>query len=406
MTARGSVGRPAAPAPAATGVGRAHRFIVILLGLQRLGYVAPVVVSIGSPAFGNTAVNATLVASTIAWNAVMFWQVRRGGWFPPAVAWIDVTWAALLILLASHQSGAHHGHAPGDWSGRMGQAAAALAGAAIDRIALATLAVAVLLAAHAVATTTTMAGSPDLAVELVGCLNGLVWFAVVIGFGVRYLRRQGDLLDRLTDERVAAQARSAAAQARYSARLLHFRALHDTVLSTLAAIARGGLDHRAEQVRARCARDADYIRRLMLSTDGDQEIGTVGDALGRVVTDAEALGLRIRYRLDGLPADVPAEVADAFAGAAREALNNVARHSGRHTAWLTATTEAGMVVVRVVDRGVGFAADEAIVAAPNGRPGGFGLVGSVMERMRAVDGVARVSSAPGDGTCVELRWPA
>jgi signal transduction histidine kinase len=406
MTARGLVGWRTAPAPAATGVSRAHQFIVILLGLQRLSYVAPALVSVGSPVFGSTAVNATLVAGTIGWNAVMFWQVRRRGWFPPAAAWIDVAWAALLILLAAHRSGEHHGHASGDWSGRMGQAAAALAGAAIDRIALAALAVTVLLAAHAVATTTTMTGSPDLAIELVSCLNGLLWFAVVIGFGVRYLRRQGNLLDRLTDERVAAQAQSSAARARYSARLLHFRALHDTVLSTLAAIARGGLDHRVEQVRARCARDADYIRRLMLSADDDHETGTVGDALGRVVTDAEALGLRIRYRLDTLPADVPAEVADALGGAAREALNNVARHSGRHTAWLTATTEAGAVVVRVVDRGVGFAADTVIVAAPNGRPGGFGLIGSVVERMRAVGGVARVSSAPGDGACVELRWPA
>jgi signal transduction histidine kinase len=285
---------------------------------------------------------------------------------------------------------------------------------------VAALAVGALLAVHAFATTAVIGNTPELAGELTSCLNGLLWFAVVLGFAVRYLRRQGSLLDRLTEERLAEQARRVADQARDKARRDHYRTLHDTVLTTLAAIARGGLDHRTAQVRERCARDADYVRRLML--DDPAEVGTVGERLGRVVTDAEALGLRVHYHLDDLPSDVPDEVVEAFAGAVQEALNNVVRHSGTLTAWLTATGTDGVVVIRVVDQGVGFvpdtvnAAGVATVATATAGTAtaterstlpatGFGLPYSVDSRMRSVGGTARVSSAPGEGTCVELSWP-
>jgi signal transduction histidine kinase len=310
-------------------------------------------------------------------------------------------------------SGSDYDRSSVNWSGRMAQATAALAGAAIDRIGLAALAVGVVLAAHTIATVQAAGGEPELAGYLVSCLNGLIWFAVIIGFVVRYLRRQGSLLDQVTDERVAAQAQQSAEQARYSTRLAHYRALHDTVLSTLAAIALGGLDHRSKQVRDRCARDADYVRRLML-LDVPDEAGTVGDRLGTVVTDAEALGLRVHYRLDDVPPAVPEEVADALGGATQEALNNVIRHSGSDTAWVTVTGDNEAVVVRVVDRGTGFVTKaEPVVAEPVAAElvaavagGGFGLPFSVGQRMRSVGGAVRVSSVPGAGTCVELTWPA
>jgi signal transduction histidine kinase len=248
-----------------------------------------------------------------------------------------------------------------------------------------------------VAVVTALSGSPHLVPELVSCLNGLFWFAAILGFGVRYLRRQGVTLDRLTEERLAAQGQRAAEHARYNARIAHYRALHDTVLSTLSAIARGGLDHRATQVRDRCGQAADYIRRLVSTAEPDGAPGPLGDQLGQVVNDAEALGLRVHYRLDPLPLPVPDRVAEALSGAAREALNNVAKHAGTRGAWLTATSTGRGVLVRVVDRGAGFAADA--------RPG-FGLPVSVIQRMDEVGGAARVTSAPGDGACVELVWPA
>ena len=369
---------------------RANRFIVILLGLQRLSYLIPATMTLGSAAYRTGALNTALVLATITANVATFVYVVRRGWFPQWLAWADVGWACLLTLLVSVNSAGAYDDSSVNWSGRMAQAAAALAGAAIPRIAFAALAVGALMATHLWADVLGGGSWPG----CLDCLNGILWFAVIIGFAVRYLRRQGSELDRLTAERLAAQTKQAAAQAR----LEHFRVLHDTVLATLTVIGRGGLEHSPEQVRERCAREADLVRRLMVS-DEQAPPRTLTQRLGQVVEEAQALGMRVHCHFNGASdgaSDAPPGVAEALAGAAQEALNNVLLHSGVRTAWLTVAANGDGLLVRIVDRGCGF--------EPGA--GGFGLSFSVAERMRAVGGTSRVSSAPGDGTCVELSWPA
>jgi signal transduction histidine kinase len=370
---------------AAPGVERANRFIVILLGLQRLSYLLPALLTLGG-AYRLGGLNTALVVLTIAGNVAMFVAVARDGWFTEWMVWADVGWATMLTIVVSANSGIGHDDSSVNWSGRMAQAAAALAGAAIPRIAWAAFAVGLLLLAHVWADV--LAGEPWLA--CLGCLNGIAWFAIIIGFAVRYLRRQGSLVDRLTAERIAAQAKQAAAQAR----LEHFRVLHDTVLATLTVIGRGGLEQNPEQVRERCAREADLVRRLM-SVDRAAGAETLTERLSEVVEDAQALGLTVHLQFDSVP-DIKEDVAKAVAGAAQEALNNVLLHSGTPRAWVTATTVGEALSVRIVDRGAGFEVDGVT---------GSGLAQSVTERMRLAGGDVRVSSAPGDGTCVELVWP-
>jgi len=375
----------------APGVERANRFIVILLGLQRLSYLIPAILTLGSVAYRTGDLNTALVLATIAANVAMFVHVVRAGWFPEWMAWADVGWACVLTLLVSVNSAGAYDDSSVNWSGRMAQAAAALAGAAIPRLAFAALAVAALMATHLWADILGGGSWPG----CLDCLNGILWFAVIIGFAVRYLRRQGSELDRLAAERLAAQTKQAAVQAR----LEHFRVLHDTVLATLTVIGRGGLEHSPEQVRERCAREADLVRRLMVSDDQAPQ-RSLAQRLGEIVDEAQALGMRVRFQQDvhdGAGLDVPPGVAEAVAGATQEALNNVLLHSGVRNAWLTVATHGDGLLVRVVDRGAGFEA---------GGGEGFGLSFSVAERMRAVGGTSRVTSAPGDGTCVELAWPA
>jgi signal transduction histidine kinase len=170
--------------------------------------------------------------------------------------------------------------------------------------------------------------------------------------------------------------------------------LHDTALATLTAIARGNLDHRAEEVRRRCARDADRLRR-MLDGAPDGDGGGTADRIAGAVAAAEALGLRVHLRVGALPA-LAEPLVDAMVGAVGEALNNAARHAGVREAWLTLGCEGGALVVRVVDRGAGF--------DPSAVRWGFGLRRSIAGRLRDTGGRARVTSAPGEGTCVELRW--
>lgn len=350
--------------------------MLLLLGLQRVAYLSPAVAGLASPVYRSAAVNAGLLTIAIAWNVTLFSGAARRGWFTAAHSWLDLPVAVTLLLAMSanlHPGVA--GVAP-DWATRVAQGSAALIGAAIARPAYGVAALCVLGAAQTVATAHHYAGSAALAVELFYALNALVCFALVVGFGVRYLRLEGVRVDRA------------------GIRFAHRRALHDTALATLTAIARGGLDHRGPQIRQRCARDADYLRRLLAGEAAGPE--SLQAALHDAVDAAEAVGLRVRYLGDRLPADLPAEVVGALGHATREALTNVAKHAGGSPAWVTATWERGQVRITVVDRGRGF--------DPTRTGPGYGLRWSIMEGLTAVAGSARITSEPGGGTCVELTW--
>lgn len=376
-----------------TGVQRANRLTVILLGLQRLSYLVPALLAIDDVDARWPGLTAGLIIATVAWNVAMFASVRRNGWFPAWGPWVDVGWTTLVIMVSTWNSVAGDVHGAPSWARRMGQAAVALAGAAINSIPLAGLAVVLVSAGYAIAVTH---GPFD---ELIGYVNGLVWFALIFGFVVRYLRRQGMRLDEATTERAAAEAQRAAEAARHNARMAHFRALHDTVITTLVVIARGGLDHRTDEVRRRCGRDADYIRRLLLDNgEAPAEPSTLDKRLPEVISGAEAFGLRVHYRHDPLPDMLPPEVSEAVSEASREALNNVVKHALVSVCWVTVLWMNGTLTVRVVDRGCGF--------DPATRSTGFGLPWSVVARMRSIGGDTRVLSAPGDGTTVELTWAA
>ena len=86
------------------------------------------------------------------------------------------------------------------------------------------------------------------------------------------------------------------------------------------------------------------------------------------------------------------------AAATREALVNVAKHSGVTAADLYTEVTPDRVSVFVRDRGAGFDAD----AVPSDRRG---LRDSVTGRIARLGGTALIRSAPGEGTEVELALP-
>ncbi|HEU4423663.1 MAG TPA: ATP-binding protein [Pilimelia sp.] len=375
---------------------RANLAILVLLGLQRLSYLAPPLVNHGA-SYRFAALNLMLLGTVVAWNVVMFWQARLRGWFSPWMAWLDLGLACVLVVVVGANTPPGAAHEDLNWSSRTSQAAAAMAGAVLVPAPLAAVAVAGLLATHAAVTVVRADPAEPLVAELVTCLNGILWFAIIIGFLVRYLRRQGARLDETAAQRLSAETRRAAEHAHHSVRTEHHRLLHNTALATLTGIATGGLDHHSEKVRQRCARDAERIRRV-LAEQPENSTNTLTDRLAAVVAEAEDQGLRVRYVFDPLPEDVPADAVAAIGDATHEAFNNVARHSGVAEARLTVAWEDHRLTVRVVDGGRGFDADP--------RHYGFGLARSIVGALRDVGGAARVTSEPGDGTVVELRWPA
>jgi signal transduction histidine kinase len=91
-----------------------------------------------------------------------------------------------------------------------------------------------------------------------------------------------------------------------------------------------------------------------------------------------------------------------LASAVRAALDNVARHCAGARAWVLIEDEPGAVTVTVRDDGPGMPAGRLAEAAADGR---LGVSHSIIGRMRAIGGSARVTSRPGEGTEVELRVP-
>jgi signal transduction histidine kinase len=103
-----------------------------------------------------------------------------------------------------------------------------------------------------------------------------------------------------------------------------------------------------------------------------------------------------------IPAELPevrlsTEVRHHVFLAVKEALNNVARHSGARNVQIRLMIEPGTLILGIEDDGVGFDPDSV-------RPGCDGL-SNMRQRLVLTGGVLEVSSASGRGTVLTLRIP-
>lgn len=167
--------------------------------------------------------------------------------------------------------------------------------------------------------------------------------------------------------------------------------LHDSVLQTLALIQR-----HAESPRevSKLARGQERELRSWLYGHPGEDTATFGGALERAVADIEAsYDVQVQSVVVG---DAPVEAGlAAVVQASHEAMRNAARHAGVQDISLYAEVEDDGVTVFVRDRGVGF--DQANIAEDR-----RGVRNSIVDRMSRHGGSARITSAPGAGTEVEL----
>jgi signal transduction histidine kinase len=206
--------------------------------------------------------------------------------------------------------------------------------------------------------------------------------------------------ERARHGRELQQAQMAAVRAELElerARARDYRDLHDHVLQTLEIMGRDGWvsDRRA---REHIAQEAAWLRRLIEGTLARRGGDLVG-VLAEVVEHHAAAGLQVDLNAAGMGQQaVGEEVAGALAGAVNEALTNVRKHAGVSRAVVRAVRGDDGVTVTVLDQGGGF--DPRTVRQ------GVGIPHSLLGRMRQVRGTARIDSAPGAGTYVELWAPA
>lgn len=414
MTATAAVAPPASrsgpgPSPAIPlTTGLIGLFVVV-----RICQVAawPVAVLTGGTA-GLRSVPAAVTVyavQTLAVVGVLVWVHGRGA-VGRGVAGLDAT-VALVALVAGglltrpgHGTGFSHPALPAAIGAGLTVALALSRRQALAWYAA--LAVGYLLGVHA-----TVSLGPAALSGAAGNLLALVGVPAAAGLVVGALRQAALRADRATVRAVKAEAALAeagqriAAHAAYASEVAQqHRMLHDTVLSTLDAVARGAVDTGDPVVRRRLAADADHLRGLIASAGSAVGMRLVGE-LTTVIRELAPTGLRVHLRVTDVPPDVPPAVVRALTGAVREALNNVIRHSGTSTALVTVAGPAAgtddpdpaRLRVTVADRGRGFDPDRI-------RPG-LGLSRSVRARIGEAGGEVLVDSGAGQGTTVEMSWP-
>jgi signal transduction histidine kinase len=174
--------------------------------------------------------------------------------------------------------------------------------------------------------------------------------------------------------------------------------VHDRVLNTLllAAKAKSEQEHQAVSTMA-----VDAIASLE-SAASDQESDSRVTTLGlyrslRKAAFRASRDIVVEILSAGLE-EIPADIAQAITQAALQAIDNSIRHSSADRIELRLGNPTfGGLYVEVRDNGTGFSLERM----PKDR---LGISTSIKARMELIGGEAQVSSEPGFGTTVILRW--
>lgn len=388
-----------------TGQQHAERLLVRGFGVLRLAQYA----SAGVPAaatdrsaYLRPGMVFGLYAVAAAWSVVLFTAALRGRPITRLAVVADVLIIAVALVVVGRLTAPGHAVGWANWTVAPANAAGLFAVVYAPRW-LAVSGAALLTACYAVGVWRDVAGDSSLLASVAGNIGSLVLFTVAARYAAAWVRSSARAVDETHESAIEAHrlaadaaARMASIEARDWERRRQYRNLHDTVLSTLTVGAMGKIDLNTEQFRSQCELNARYLRSLITGPD-DTMRTDLATGLARVVRDLDALGLRIDHNSADLPASVPSHVTDALLGATREALNNARKHAGTGQAWLTTRGDgAGGVRIAVVDRGSGFVATSV--------QGGYGLLGSIRHRVVEARGHCDITSAPGEGTTVEISW--
>ena len=125
----------------------------------------------------------------------------------------------------------------------------------------------------------------------------------------------------------------------------------------------------------------------------DIELGDLLRLLGSAHTGRTNIPVAVTVAGQGA---LPAEVQVALYRLCQEGLNNIAKHAGASRVEIHLQHDAGAVEVRIRDDGRGFDPEHT-------PPGHYGL-SMMRERAEAVGAVLSVTSQPGHGTDITIRW--
>jgi len=180
------------------------------------------------------------------------------------------------------------------------------------------------------------------------------------------------------------------------------RDIHDSVLQVLALVSRRGaaLGGEASEL-ARLAGEQEVRLRSLVSTPAPVRDDKGSVDVRALLEPLASAAVTVSCPADSVP--LPEHAAHEVAAAVAAALDNVRRHAGDGArAWVFLEDAEDTVVVSIRDDGLGMPTDRLDEAREAGR---LGVIQSILGRVRDLGGQATVTSAPGEGTEVELRVP-
>ncbi len=199
----------------------------------------------------------------------------------------------------------------------------------------------------------------------------------------------------------AAMDRAARRDASIAERERIARGIHDSVLQVLALVSSRGRALGGEAAElGRLAAEQEGALRALITSDAAADRDGTGLVDLRALIEPHA-GAQVSVSCPATAVLVAEAAGRALAAATGEALVNVGRHAGHGArAWVLVEDEGHAVTVSVRDDGAGLAPGRLDEAARSGR---LGVSHSIIGQLRAVGGSASLTSAPGQGTEVELR---
>jgi signal transduction histidine kinase len=388
--------KPVVGVPADSGVRRAERALAQALVYFRLGGLAEIALAgaLDFTRFPRPDLSIGLIGLVVVESALLVAACRRAGCVRPAWVAADAVFCtAALAVCAALTAPQYYG----TWVNFMYPFTVVTSvgiGLAFRRLPSAAL-VTTVLAVGYVCSAVMLHGEP----VWNALPNAATYYAnMIVAWPVsRYLLATGRELDRNRAHAV----RQAGELAKETERSRHARILHDRVLQTMEALARG--DWVADpQFRAHIAAEAEWLRGLVEGQDlgGDRDLLA---ALQRLVQRNARTGLRVELNGSRLRdsyavrSTLGPEVVDAVVDATQEALTNVAKHAGVDAAVVRADVAAGNLTVSILDQGKGF--DPETVSR------GTGIARSIRTRIAEQGGDVRIESDIGVGTYVEISVP-
>ncbi|NYJ30006.1 sensor histidine kinase [Galbitalea soli] len=180
--------------------------------------------------------------------------------------------------------------------------------------------------------------------------------------------------------------------------------VHDSVLTTLLSAARAYTPEAKELAATMAGNAIGHLHDAALVQPDDGTTMRLRDIARRISEAAAAMSppFEVRGR-DAGPRSIPVQAGEAIYSAAVQSMVNSLQHGGTEPTierWVTLRgIRPGGIEVAVGDTGAGFRVD----AVPTER---LGVRVSILERVSNAGGTAVITSAPGEGTLVTLRWPA